>query len=130
MSKKWKIAIGVIVAAIVISGIGLLSLGSVIYWNSGGKYGWSLGAYISELVWGPGASAYLPKARAFVWGFGPGRGVPFGRGFGPGRVWSFGPIFGPFAIVGGLANLVFFALLIGLVVVFFRRCCQRGNKAG
>jgi len=61
VSKKWKVAIGVIIAAIVVSGIGLLGLGRVVYWNSGGERGWSPAAYISELVWGPGASAYIPK---------------------------------------------------------------------
>ena len=57
-------------------------------------------------------------------------GVPFAWGFGPGRVWPFGASFAPFAIVGGLAHLFFFALLIGLAIVFFRRCWQRGDKLG
>ena len=61
MSKKWKVAIGVIVAVVVVSGIGLLRLGRLIYWNSDGEYGWGLGAWISELVWGTGASAHLPE---------------------------------------------------------------------
>jgi hypothetical protein len=118
MSKKWKIAIGVVVAVIVISGIGLLHLGSVIYRSSGGERGWSPAAYLAELVWGPEASAYLPRlgwgpaaykgeARAVTQlevrlvdddGDGiPDRGVieaptglPFGRGFGPGRHSFFG----------------------------------------
>ena len=104
MPKKWKVAIGVIAIAVVVVVIAL--------------------SFLSRWV------IFRSRDVPFVWGFGPGRGVPFGRGFGPGRVLPFGPIFGPFAIVGGLAHLVFFALLIGLVIVFFRRCYQRGDKPG
>jgi len=147
---------------VVVSGIGLLRLGRVIYWNSDGEYGWNPAAYMSELVWGAGASAYLPElgwgatvhegeagwmtelevrlvdddgdgvpdrgvieaptAAAFDRGFGLGCGSPFGyahgKHFGPGRA---GRAFGPFLIVGGMACLAFFALLIGLGVPFFRR---------
>jgi hypothetical protein len=101
MSTKWKVTIGVIVAAVVVSGIGLLCLGSVIYRNSDGEYGWSPVAYVSELVWGAGASAYLPEPS---WGPAaykvrlvdddedgvPDRGVievPTAAAFG----WDFGP---------------------------------------
>lgn len=94
MSKKWKIAIGVIAIAVVVVVVALPFLGWWLIFRSTG----------------------------------PGRGVPFGWGFGPGRGQPFGPIFGPFAIVGGLANLVFFALLIGLVIVIFRRCYQPEDK--
>jgi hypothetical protein len=61
MSKKWKVAIGVVVAVVIVCGIGLLYLSSMIYRNSGGERGWSPAAYIAELIWGPGASAYIPK---------------------------------------------------------------------
>jgi hypothetical protein len=120
MSKKWKIAIGVVVAIVIVCGIGLLHLGSVIYRSSGGERGWSPMAYLSELIWGPGASAHIPRPG---WGptaykkeeagavtqLGvrlvddngdgiPDRGVievptglPFGRGFSPGRRLPFGP---------------------------------------
>ena len=67
MSKKWRVAMGVIVAAVVVSGIGLLRLGGVVYQHSGGEYGWGLGTWISELVWGTRASAHLPER-----GWGPG----------------------------------------------------------
>lgn len=171
MSKKWKVAIGIVIAVIVVSGIGLLRLGRMLNWNSDGKYGWNPAVYISELVWGTGASTYLPEfgwdsvahmgqaewttewevrlvdddgdgvpdrgvieaptAAAFDRGFDLGCGSPFGyahgkhfgRGFGSGRA---GRAFGPFLIVGGMACLAFFALLIGLGVDFFR--CRFGPR--
>ena len=61
MSKKWKVAIGVVVAVVIVCGIGLLHMGSMIYWGSGGEWGWSPAASIAELVWGPGASEYIPR---------------------------------------------------------------------
>lgn len=90
MSKKWKIAVGVITVVVVAGVIALPFVGRWVIFRSSG--------------------------------------VPFGRGFGPGRVWPFGSMFGPLAVVGGVAHLAFFALLIGLGIVFFCRCCQGGDK--
>jgi hypothetical protein len=119
MSKKWKFAIGVIAAILVVGGLGLLHLSSVIYWSSGGERGWSPRAYISELIWGPGTSEYIPSfGRGLAMHKGeagtvsqfevrlvdddgdgvPDRGVieapaglPFGPGFSPGHRLPFGP---------------------------------------
>jgi hypothetical protein len=149
MSKKWKFAIGVIAAILVVGGLGLLHLSSVIYWSSGGERGWSPRAYISELIWGPGTSEYIPSfGRGLAMHKGeagtvsqfevrlvdddgdgvPDRGVieapaglPFGRGFSPGHGLHFGRGFGPLFVTGGLFRLALLALLIGLAVACFRR---------
>ena len=140
MSKKWKVVIGVVAAAVVVVGIALPICGMVIFRSRGYERGWVPGAY----RWEPEVATRLevdlvdddgdgvpdrgvidvPTAVAF----GPGCGRPFvhargghfGRGFGPGRGLPFGPAFGPFRIVGGLARLAFLALLIGLSIIFFR----------
>jgi hypothetical protein len=151
ISKKWKVAIGVIVVAVVVSVIGLLKLGRMLYWNSDGKYGWNPAVYISELVWGTGASTYLPE---FGWdsvahmgqaewttewkvrlvdddedGV-PDRGVieaptaaVFDQGFGLGHDWHFGSRHGGrvFSPFRIVGGMALFALLIGLGVIFFRR---------
>lgn len=57
MSKKVKIIIGITVAAIIVIGGGLLHWGSLIYWNSDGERGWSLGASVYEFL-GWDARAY------------------------------------------------------------------------
>ena len=63
-----------------------------------------------------------------TWGFGPGRGMPFARGLQPGGVWPSRGIYAPFLIARGLGNLVFLGLLIGLGIMFYRRCYQRGRE--
>jgi hypothetical protein len=137
MSRKWKIAIGVTVAAVVIAGVALAVWGVVTFRNRIYEHGWGLRAH----KWGPEATTQLEVRLVDDDGDGvPDRGVieapmglPFGRGFAPGRGPStmlragsrFGPHFGrgfrPFLIVGGLFRLVFLALLIGLGVACFRR---------
>jgi hypothetical protein len=57
MSDRWKVAIGVVVAVVVVTGIGLLRWSGVVYWASGGERGWSLGTYVYEIL-GWGSEAY------------------------------------------------------------------------
>jgi hypothetical protein len=53
MSKSLKITIGVILAVVIIMGLGLLRWSSRVYWNSGGERGWSLGASVYQMMgWG------------------------------------------------------------------------------
>ena len=53
MSKSLKITIGVILAVVIIMGMGLLRWSSRVYWNSGGERGWSLGASVYQMMgWG------------------------------------------------------------------------------
>jgi hypothetical protein len=148
MSKKWKIAIGVIMAAVVVAGVALAVWGAVTFRNRVYEHGWQPGVH----KWGPEATTQLevrlvdddgdgvpdrgvievPAGLPFGRGFGPGRRLPFGpghdshfgRGFGP----RFGRGFGPFLIVGGLFRLAFLALLIGLAVACFR-CWSRAKEA-
>jgi len=148
MSKKWKIVIGVVVAAVVIVGIALPIWGMVTFRSRGYERGWMPGAHRWEpeevtqlevdLVDDDGDGVPdrgvidIPAAAAF----GPGRGMPFGsfgcaqgrfargsRHFVPARGLPFGSAFGPFLIVGGLIRLAFLALLIGVAILVFRRCC-------
>jgi len=111
MSKKWKIAIGVVVAAVVIAGVALAVWGAVTFRNRVYEHGWQPRAH----KWGPEATTQLrcpeprpEQSRRVVEGEVrlvdddgdgvPDRGVieapaglPFGRGFGPGRRLPFGP---------------------------------------
>jgi hypothetical protein len=139
MSKKWKIAIGAVIAAVVVAGVALAVWGVMTFRNRIYEHGWEPRAH----KWGPEATtqevrlvdddgdgvpdrgvievpADLPFGRGFSPGrrlpFGPGHGFHFGHSFGP----HFGRSFGPFFIVGGLFRLAFLALLIGLAVAFFR----------
>lgn len=138
MSKKWKIVIAVVAAAVVVVGIGLPIWGMVAFRSRGYEHGWPPGAY----RWEPEVATQLevdlvdddgdgvpdrgvidvPTAAALGPGrpFGFAQGGHFGRGFGPGRGLPFGPAIGPFLVVGGLACLAFLALLIGLPIIFFR----------
>ena len=140
MSKRWKVAIGVIVAAIVIAGVALTVWGVVTFRNRAHEYGWEPRVH----KWEPGATTQLevrlvdddgdgvpdrgvievPADLPFGRGFSPGRRLPFGTGhgfhFGHGFGPHFGRSFGPFFIVGGLFRLAFLALMIGLAVTFFR----------
>jgi hypothetical protein len=141
MSKKWKIAIGAVITAVVVAGVALAVWGVVTFRNRIHQYGWEPRAH----KWGPEATTQLEVRLVDDDGDGiPDRGViefptglPYGQGFGPGRDLHFGPGhglyfglgfsphfgrgFGPFLIVGGLFRLAFLALLIGLAVAFFRR---------
>jgi len=149
VSKKWKIAIGVVIAAVVVAGVALAAWGAVTFRSRVYERGWQPGVH----KWGPEAAtqlevrlvdddgdgvpdrgvieapAGLPFGRGFGRGrrlrFGPGHGLSCGRGFGP----HFGRGFGPFFIVGGLFRLAFLALLIGLGVACFR-CWKRTKEAG
>jgi len=152
MSKKWKVAIGVIIAAVVVAGIALATWGAVTFRHRIYEYGWEPRAH----RWGSEATTQLevrlvdddgdgmpdrgvievPEDLQPGWGHGPLffrqgsrqamlRGGPyFGRGFGPHFGWGFGPFF----IVGGLFRLAFLALLIGLGVACFR-CWSWAKKA-
>ena len=105
MSKKWKIAIGVIMAAVVVAGVGLAVWGAVTFRSRVYERGWQPGVH----KWGPEATTQLrcPEPRPeqsqrvvegevrLVDDDGDGvpdrgvievpAGLPFGRGFGPGR---------------------------------------------
>jgi hypothetical protein len=141
MSKKWKIAVGAVIAAVVVAGVALSVWGAVTFRNRVYEHGWESGVHKR----GPEATTQLevrllddngdgmpdrgviefPTGLPFGQGlgpgrdlhFGPGHGLYFGRGFSP----HFGRGFGPLPIVGGLFRLAFLALLIGLAVAFFRR---------
>jgi len=156
MSRKWKIAIGVIVAAVVIAGVALAVWGAVTFRNRVHEYGWEPTAH----KWGPEATTQLrcpksvegevrlvdedgdgipdrgvievPADLPFGRGFTPGRRLPVGPGhgfhFGRGFGPHFGRGFGPFLFVGGLFRLAFLALLIGLAVACFR-CWSQAKEA-
>ena len=115
MSKRWKIAVGVMVAVIVFAGLGLLRWSGVVYRLSDGERGWSLGASVYQML-GWGTEAYRED---FAWTYSLGDGeaewtVPLGhRRFGHG--------FGRARLRGGFGRLVFLALLIGLGVFLYRR---------
>jgi hypothetical protein len=139
MSKKWKIAIGVIIAAVVVTGVALAIWGAVTFRNRVHEYGWGPGEWRTEaatelevrLVDDDGDGVpdrgviEVPTGLPFGRGFGPGRSSRFGSGYSP----HFGRGFGPFLFVGGLFRLAFLALLIGLAVVCFHRWSQaRGER--
>jgi hypothetical protein len=87
MSKKWKIAIGVMIAAIVVAGVALAVWGAVTFRNRVHEYGWEPGAH----QWGPEATTQLevrlvdddgdgipdrgvielPENLQYSWGYGP-----------------------------------------------------------
>jgi hypothetical protein len=97
MSKKWKIAIGVVIAAVVVAGVALAAWGAVTFRNKAYEYGWRPGEWRTE------AATQLEVRLVDDDGDGvPDRGVieapaglPFGRGSGPGRRLPFGPGHGP-----------------------------------
>ena len=127
MSKNWKITIGVIIAVIVLVGLGMLRWGSRVYWTSGGERGWSLGASIYQML-GWGTEAYRAD---FGWDDyedcesdcdAVENSWDHHRRFGPGFVRHRdrgGHVF----FAGGMGCLSFFVLLslVGLGVVGFRR---------
>jgi len=57
MSRKWKIALSVIVVVVAFAALGLLRWGQVVYWLSDGERGWSLGMSAYQAL-GWGADAY------------------------------------------------------------------------
>ncbi len=158
MSRKWKIAIGAVIAVVVVAGVALAVWGAVAFRSRGYPHGWEHGE------WGPEAATQLevrlvdddgdgvpdrgvievPEGLHPGWGygpsttlrtgphFGPGHGPHFGRGYGPSTMLRTGPHFGwgfgPFLIVGSLVRLAFLALLIGLAVACFR-CWSRAKEA-
>ncbi len=92
MQKKWTIVIGLFVLVVVVGGI-VLGLGEVIYLNSDGQRGWSLGAAMYEMLgWDaeafrtdfgwhvaqPGQAHLLEDSNNA--GVAPYIGYPFGRG--------------------------------------------------
>ena len=122
MSRKWKVSIGIIAVVMIVAGV--LRWGSVVYRNSDGERGWSLGAAVYELL-GWGSEAYRADFHErVVYDEDADEGVSlrvadrrFGHWFGVGREGHFGPA----GFVGGLVRLAFLALVVGLVVVFFHR---------
>jgi len=87
MSKKWKIAIGVMIAAIVVTGVALAVWGAVTFRNRVHEYGWEPRAH----QWGPEATTQLEVRLVDDDGDGiPDRGVielpedlQYGWGYGP-----------------------------------------------
>jgi len=134
MSKQWKIAIGLFVAAVVTLGTAGI-IGSVVAFR-GYERGWVPEAHAGQPQAVPPLEVRLvdddadgvpdrgvidtPVLRTFDRGFWPARGAHLGRSVRPGRGLPFGPIFGPFSIIGGLVRLAFLTLLVGLGVVLCR----------
>jgi hypothetical protein len=87
MSKKWKIALGAVIAAVVIAGVGLAVWGAVTFRNRVHEYGWQPRAH----QWGPEATTQLEVRLVDDDGDGiPDRGVievpedlQYGWGYGP-----------------------------------------------
>jgi hypothetical protein len=87
MSKKWKIALGAVIAAVVIAGVGLAVWGAVTFRNRVHEYGWEPRAH----QWGPEATTQLEVRLVDDDGDGiPDRGVievpedlQYGWGYGP-----------------------------------------------
>jgi len=154
MSKKWKITIGVVVAAVVVAGVGLAVWGAVTFRSRVYERGWGPGEWRTEAATELRRPELVEGEVRLVDDDGDGvpdrgvieapAGLPFGRGFGRGRRPStmlrtglpFGPGhglhsgwgFGPFLIVGGLFRLAFLVLLIGLAVACFR-CWSQAKEA-
>jgi hypothetical protein len=57
MSKKWKVAIGVIAAVVVVAGVGLAVWGAVTFRSKVYQHGWEPGAH----KWGPEATTQLRR---------------------------------------------------------------------
>jgi hypothetical protein len=57
MSKKWKIALGAVIAAVVIAGVALAVWGAVTFRNRVHEYGWEPRAH----KWGPEATTQLRR---------------------------------------------------------------------
>lgn len=115
MSKRWKIAVGVMVAVIVFAGLGLLRWSAVVYRLSDGERGWSLGASVYQML-GWGTEAYQED---FAWTHSLDDGeaewtAPLGHG-------RFGHSFVRARFARGFGHLVFLALLIGVGVFVYRR---------
>jgi hypothetical protein len=139
MSKKWKVVIGVVVAAAVVGGVALAVWGATTFRHRVYEYGWRPGEWRTDaatqlevrLVDDDGDGVpdrgviEVPAGLPFGQDFGPGHSSRFGPGYSPhfglGFSPHFGRGFGPFLIVRGLFRLAFLALLIGLGVVCFRR---------
>lgn len=98
----WRIILGVIVVAVVVTVIVLPVLGRWLVFRGNG----------------------VP----FAWGLGPGRGMPFTRGPQPGGLWPSTGVSAPFSIIRGLANQAFLGLLIGLGIMFYRRWNPRRHR--
>ena len=148
MSRKWKIAIGGVVALVVVLGIGLPIAGMVRFRN-----GLRRGAWGSRLQW-ESEKAHCELEVELVDDDGdgvPDRGViefpreaALGRGhfaggrlvrgrfarFGPGHGMGFGGrAFGSFRVVGGLIRLAFLAGAIVLGVAIYRQWRQAHPQA-
>jgi hypothetical protein len=133
MSNKWKITIGILVVIVLLVGLGTLRWGERVYRASDGQRGWSVGAYVYQVLgWGqanyladfgkPAQPDQKPPRATFDQKIGP-RGH-FERDFGNQR---FGGNFGPsrinplFFLIRGLACLVLLAVLGSLGFFFYRR---------
>jgi hypothetical protein len=95
VSKKWKIAIGVVVAAVVVAGIALTVWGVVTFRNRVYEHGWGPGEWRTEAATQLRRPELVEGEVRLVDDDGDGipdrgvievpTGLPFGRGFGPGR---------------------------------------------
>ena len=144
MSKKWKIAIGAVIAAVVVAGVALTVWGAVTFRHRIYEHGWESRVHKWEseattqlevrLVDDDGDGVpdrgviEVPEDLQPGWGYGPLTMLRTGSHFGPSHGPHFGRGFGPFLIVGGLFRLAFFALLVGLAVACFHRW-SRAKKA-
>ena len=148
MSRKWKIAIGGVVALVVVLGISL-SIARMVRFRTGlrgGAWGpWLQWEYEKahyelevELLDDDGDGVpdrgviEFPGEAALGRGHFAGGRLPLGRSarFGPGRGMGFGGrAFGSFPVVGGLIRLAFLAGAIVLGVAFYRQWRQAHPQA-
>jgi hypothetical protein len=132
MSNKRKITLGLLVAIVLLVGLGTLGWGERVYRASGGQRGWSVGALVYQLS-GWGQANYLADfgkqarpaskpPRATDEKMGP-RGH-FGGNFGQQRFernFGYSRISPLFFLIRGLFCLVLLAGLTGLGIFFYRR---------
>lgn len=129
MARKWKIAIGVVVAFVVVACVVAPSVGALLIrgrfhatgWPSmdrgwmadedeDGAPDWGEGRFPRGGAFGRGRFVGGPMVRGRFSGFGPGRCLPY---------W--GCVLGPFSVVRGLFDLALIAAVIVLGVALYRQ---------